>query len=206
MIRNYTPAQPRKMPFGLLLTIMLVVAIYSYINNRMPGSQAFAFATTTSAGSISFSYEVIESDITVDWSGGGDFDPRGKCPKDFFDTGFSVIFKKLADGTCVKFLYHKGKQLLYRIDQDVIKEKVKVGLHWVTGTHFNAKYRIADYTYKGGKSVAVPNAKGGMDMVQFQYGEAVSKKRVRHRRELFRETHIQPGQCTSWWDLFNFNP
>jgi hypothetical protein len=144
--------------------------------------------------------------MTVDWQGGGDFDPRGKCPDDFFNSGFQLICKKLADGTNVKFLYHKGKQLLYRIDQDVINGKVLFGLHWVVSTHFNTKYRIADNTYKPTRSISTPNAKGGTDMRQFEYGEAVSKKRVRPGRELFRETHIETQKCNSWPDIFNFMP
>ena len=136
----------------------------------------------------------------------GKLPTSSKCPDDFFGAGFVVICKKMADGRAFKFLYHEGKKLLYRIDRDVINGKARIGLHWVTGTHFNAKYRIVDRTFKGGKSVKVPNARQGFEEVRFQYGQAVSKRRVRPDRELFHETHIASKQCDSWWDIFNFIP
>lgn len=179
---------------------------YFYLTQQYDDAPEIHFATTAQVAGMEFSYEVIHDDITVDWSGGGDFDPRGKCPKDFFSAGFVLVYKKLRDGGNIKFLYHRAKQLLYRIDKDVIKNKFTVGLHWVTGTRFSAKYRVADQAYKGGKSVLVPTAKGGKELRQFQYGEVVPKNRIRPRRELFRETHIRPGQCPSWWDLIHFKP
>ena len=69
---------------------------------------------------------------------------------------------------------------------------------------FNARYRIADEAYKGGRAVKVPSAKGGKATKTFHYGQAVSKRRTQFHRELFRETHITPRQCPEWWDIFNF--
>lgn len=187
----------------LFLALLAVVALYHSHLNPAPELDYF---TGHTGGGATFSYEVTSTDITVDWPGGGDFDPKDKCPEDFLAVGFTVLFKKLPDGGFVKFFWHRGKKLLYRIDKDVIKGKARIGLHWVTGTHFSAKYRIVDKAYKGGRSVTVPNARGGFDKVRFQYGEAVSKRRVRPDRELYRETHIDPKQCRYWWDLFNFMP
>lgn len=164
------------------------------------------FATASGSTGITFEYEITTSDVEVEWSGGGDFDPRGKCPPDFFGEGFVLLCKKLADGAYFKFLYHKGKKLLYRIDKDIINGKARIGLHWVEGTRFNARYRIADDAFRGGKKVEVPNAKGSTDAKTFQYGQAVSKKKVQPGRELFDPTHIDPDQCPEWWDLFNFIP
>lgn len=204
MVQATSPTPSQKTPILLGLALLTVLGIYLHFY-WSESSQPYIYAAS-SGGNPSFAYEVIRSDLSVDWSGGGDFDPKDKCPQDFLGSGFTVIYKKLADGSCFKFLYHKGKKLLYRIDQDLIKGKARIGLHWVTGTAYNSKYRIADTAYKGGRSVAVPNAKGGTDQVRFQYGEAVSKKRARFGRELFHETHIIPGQCKSWWDLINFLP
>lgn len=207
MNRTYTPSQPGKMLPGLLLFLLLSLAVFLFIQNQMiRQAPSLVYATATVAGGTTFSYEVTTSDLTVDWQNGGDFDPKDKCPEDFFAAGFTVICRKMKQRGYFKFLYHKKKKLLYRIDQDVVKGKAKIGLHWVTGTNFNAKYRIADKAFKGGRATAVPNAKGGVDKVRFKYGEAVSKRRVRPDRELFRETHIDPKQCQSWWDLFNFVP
>jgi hypothetical protein len=196
----------RRLPWGtlavLLIALLLITALYSHFRDAPP----LAFAQSTTPTGLDFSYQLTTSDLTIDWSGGGDFDPRDKCPDDFFAAGFTLVCKKLPDGGSIKFLYHKGKKLLYRIDQDVIRGKTKIGLHWVTGTQFNAKYRIADKAYKGGRLVTVPNGKGGFDTARFQYGDAVSKRRARPGRELFKETHIDPKQCRSWWDLFNFMP
>lgn len=206
---NHTLASPpgRRLPFhALALLFLALLAIAALYYSHLDPALELAYFTGHTGGGATFSYEVTSNDITVDWPGGGDFDPKDKCPEEFFAAGFTVILKKLPDGNTVKFLYHKGKKLLYRIDKDIVKGKAKIGLHWVTGTHFNAKYRIADKAFKGGRSVVVPNAKGGVDKVRFRYGEAVSKRRVRPDRELFRETHIGPKQCRSWWDLFNFMP
>lgn len=184
MVQATSPAPSQKTPILLGLALLTVLGIYLHFY-WSESSQPYIYAAS-SGGNPSFAYEVIRSDLSVDWSGGGDFDPKDKCPQDFLGSGFTVIYKKLADGSCFKFLYHKGKKLLYRIDQDLIKGKARIGLHWVTGTAYNAK--------------------GGTDQVRFQYGEAVSKKRARFGRELFHETHIIPGQCKSWWDLINFLP
>ncbi|MCO6488458.1 MAG: hypothetical protein J5I98_08575 [Phaeodactylibacter sp.] len=73
-------------------------------------------------------------------------------------------------------------------------------------TKFSSKYRIADPSFKGGRTVRVPNAKGGMDSQTFRYGQAVSRRRVQLERELFSETHIAPNQCPEWWDILNFFP
>lgn len=74
-----------------------------------------------------------------------------------------LVCKKLNNGAYIKFLYHKGRKLLYRVDKDVVNGKARAGLHWVGSTKSTARYRIADPAYKGGKAVKVPNAKGGMD-------------------------------------------
>ncbi len=153
-----------------------------------------------------FAYEVVTDDVAVDWAGGGDFDPRGKCPDDFFGAGFVLLCKKLADGKYVRFLYHRGQQLLYRIDRDLIRGRARIGLHWVESTRYSARYRIADPAYRGGKTVAVPTAKGGTEARRFRYGQAVSKKRVQPGRELFDETHLAPEQCAAWWELLRFMP
>jgi hypothetical protein len=201
-----TPSVPsRKVPLllGALLLLALTLNHYFQAPPRLPQPYVYAAA---GGGGAAFAHEVITEDITVDWTSGGDFDPRGKCPQDFLGSGFTVVYKKLADGAYFRYLYHKGKKILYRIDKDVIGGKARIGLHWVTGTAFNARYRIADAAYKGGKTVQVPTAKGTRVPATFQYGQAVSKKRVQPGRELFRETHIQPRQCREWWDIFNFLP
>lgn len=206
---NHHLASPpgRRLPFhALALLFLALLAVVVLYHSRLDPAPELDYFTGHTGGGATFSYEVTSADITVDWPGGNDFDPKDKCPEDFFAAGFTVILKKLPDGNTIKFLYHKGKKLLYRIDKDVVKGKAKIGLHWVESTRFSAKYRIADVSYKGGKAVPVPNSKGGKDIKVFQYGEAVSPKRVQHHRELFRETHINPKQCKGWWDIFNFIP
>lgn len=49
-------------------------------------------------------HEVATSDITADWEAGGDFDPRDKCPPDFFRKGFALVCKKLDNGVYAKFM------------------------------------------------------------------------------------------------------
>lgn len=204
MIRSVTMTRSYTGTAGSLQLLLFLLLVLCLILG-WPGISLVRSNATLASG-ISFTYEEIELELTVDWAGGGDFDPRDKCPEDFFADGFILICKKLKDGAFFKFLYHRKKRLLYRIDQDIIKGKKKIGVHWVEGTAFNAKYRIADPSFKGGKTLSVPNAKGGKDPRNFQYGEAVSKKRVQHRRELFDQTHIDPKQCPDWWDIFNFIP
>ncbi|MEZ4995360.1 MAG: hypothetical protein R2824_33390 [Saprospiraceae bacterium] len=187
---------------GLLLLLLVCLVLFYYFYQ----STVLVHSTATLESGLSFDYREITSELSVDWSGGGDFDPRDKCPKDFFGDGFILICKKMSDGQFFKFLYHQKKQLLYRIDQDIIQGTAKIGLHWVESTFFNAKYRIADPSFKGGKTLSVPNARGGVDQRSFQYGEAVSKKRVQYRRELFRQTHIDAKPCQDWWDIFTFTP
>lgn len=197
--------------FGLLLLLLLGTFLYSYQPNEAPPP---ALAAASNPTGLAIEYEVTASDIEVDWPGGGvsaaerggDFDPRDKCPPDFFKNGFVLVCKKLNNGAYIKFLYHKGRKLLYRVDKDVVNGKARAGLHWVASTKSTARYRIADPAYKGGKAVKVPNAKGGMDTEVFRYGQAVSKRKAQHHRELFRETHISPEQCPEWWDIFNFMP
>ena len=207
MIHSLASPPGRRFPFhALALLFLALLAVAALYHSHLNPAPELDYFTGHTGGGIAFSYEVTSTDITVDWPGGGDFDPKDKCPEDFFAAGFTVICRKLKHGGYFKFLYHKKKKLLYRIDKDAFGRKAGIGLHWVTGTHFSAKYRISDKTYKGGRSVTVPNARGGFDKVRFQYGEAVSKRRVRPDRELFRETHIDPKQCQSWWDLINFMP
>lgn len=194
----------RALALGLLL--LLGALLFAYYAAGRQQAEAASFATATLSGGLSFSYQATTSDLAVDWQGEGDFNPHGKCPPDFFSGGFVLLCKKLADGACFRFLYHKGKKLLYRIDYEVVDGRARVGLHWVEGTHFGARYRIADDSFKGGRTALAPDGKGGVEPRQFQYGEPVSKKRSVPGRELFRETHITPGDCPEWWDIVNFIP
>lgn len=200
------PGLPLGKPEILLLILFLASLLYFYNLRSLEKAPAAVYATGTVASGLTFAYEISTADLEIDWAASGDFDPWGKCPQDFFEDGFILLCKKLADGAYFKFLLHRGKGLLYRIDQDVIGGKALIGLHWVEGTHFGAKYRIADSAFKGGQTVLAPNAKGGTDALPFHYGEAVSKKRSQPGRELYRATHIKPGQCPEWWDFFHFIP
>lgn len=191
-------------PLTLLLLVLLAGGLLYYFTLDDPPE--IEYATANAAGDLPFSYEVIHDELTVDWTNGGDFDPRGKCPKDFFRAGFVMIFKQVKGGGYFKYLFHRGKKLLYRVDKDMVQGKAVMGLHWVESTRFSGRYRIADPAFKDGKTLDVPNAKGGTDAKTFQYGEPVSKKRSQKNRELFSQTHIQPGQCPEWWDVFNFVP
>lgn len=205
MIRTTANTRGGKPSVGFSHMVFLLLLLGSFLYFYQPpemGPPPLAAASSPPA----IEYEVTTSDITVDWTGGGDFDPRDKCPEDFFAAGFTVICRKMKQRGYFKFLYHKKKKLLYRIDKDVFNGKAKIGLHWVESTRFSSKYRIADASYKGGKAVPVPNGKGGKDLKVFRYGEVVSPKRVQSHRELFRETHIQPKQCEGWWDIFDFIP
>jgi len=216
MLRS-TPTSGNIAGAGGLLLLALLAGTLLYFSGPPIGQ---APPPTVRASNPVIDHEVTTSDITADWeAGGSDFDPRDKCPPDFFQKGFALVCKKLDNGVYAKFLYHKGKKLLYRIDKEIISGKARIGLpcgilamqipqglHWVESTKFNARYRIADPAYKGGKAVKVPNAKGGSDTKTFHYGQAVSKRRAQFHRELFRETHIAPGQCREWWDIFNFMP
>lgn len=192
--------------FSSLLFGLLLLAGLLYYQYHRSYAAAELFAVATGSTGMAFTYEVTTSDVVADWAGSGDFDPRDKCPPDFFSDGFVLLCKKLADGAYFKFLYHKGKKLLYRIDRDVIDGQAHIGLHWVESTKFGARYRIADDAFQGGKTIRTPNAKGGTDAKTFHYGEAVSKKKSQPGRELFDPTHIDPDQCPEWWDIFNFTP
>ncbi len=203
MIRNLSTSGNALRASGFLLLLLLCITVFYFSQPPVYHGPPLTLQST----SPPVEYKAISEDLTVDWqAGGGDFDPRGKCPPDFFRSGFVLLCKKLGNGTSAKFLYHKGKKLLYRIDREVVNGQVRAGLHWVKSTRFNAPYRIAAPAYKGGKAVKVPNAKGGKDTKIFHYGEVVSKRRAKYRRELFRETHIQPGHCPEWGDIFNFMP
>ena len=208
MIQTIPVSSERKAPVGALIALLLLAALGGWLYFHLAARPApeTVFAATTGAGGLSFSYEVITSDLEVDWAGGPPFDPRDKCPRDFFTGGFVLICKKLADGAYFRFLYHKGKRLLFRIDQDLIEGQRRIGLHWVESTRYNARYRIADEAFAGGKKVPVPNARGGTNPVTFEYGQAVSKKKVQPGRELFHPTHLTPEQCPEWWDIINFIP
>jgi len=193
----------------VLLCLLGIIVLYVALPplDYRPGSLFYPAGSRVQANVPGIDYELTTADLEVDWSAGGpDFDPRGKCPEDFSKQGFKLLIKDQGKGGTFYFLYHQGKKLLYRIDKEVFRGKVRVGLHWVTSTRFNARYRIADPAYKGGKAVDVPTAKGGTTGKTFHYGQAVSKRRTQYRRELFRETHIRPGQCPEWWDIFNFKP
>ncbi len=203
MIRS-TPISGNIAGAGGVLLLALLASTLLYFSGPPVGQ---APPPTVQASNPGIDYEVTASDITVDWAaGGGDFDPRDKCPRDFFRNGFVLLCKKLDSGVFARFFYYKGKKLLYRIDKEVISGKARIGLHWVESTKFSSRYRIADPAFKGGKAVKVPNAKGGRYTKVFHYGQAVSKKRSQFHRELFRETHLPPGQCPEWWDIFNFMP
>ena len=182
---------------GLSLTLLLLAILVTWwITNG-------TLAATTPPPD--FPVEVITEDFTVDWSGDGrpPFDPRNRCPEDFLSRGFVLLVKKASDGYLYRFLYHKGKRLLYRLDIDDIRGVSKVGLHWVASTRFNARYRIADPSFKTGKAVASPNGKGGTTTATYRYGDPVSKKKSRYDREFFRSTHIQTSDdCPDWFDLF----
>jgi hypothetical protein len=197
---------PAGIPGGIFFILILASLLYFYLHLNLGNAPALAYAKGTGSSGLTFEYQIISSDLHVDWTGGGDFDPRGKCPQDFLSEGFVVLFKKFEDGGIFRFLFHKGKKLLYRIDKDTPNGQAKIGLHWVESTKYSSKYRIADDAFKEGKSLQVPNAKGGKDNKTFKYGDVVSKKRGQYGRELFRETHINPGQCSEWWDIFNFFP
>lgn len=208
MSQLITPTPSRRKPLLLLLAALLGIVLYQYIQQTFRVPQQFTYVSVGAATTFAYAHQVITSDIEVGWSAGssGDFDPRGKCPDDFLGQGFILLYRRLADGAYVRFLFHKGKNMLYRIDCDVIKGKVMIGLHWVTGTRYGARYRIADPAYKGGRTIDVPTAKGAKVPATFEYREAVSKKRVQPGRELFSETHIQPQQCRQWWDVWDFMP
>lgn len=210
MIRAISPPSVnrsvRPLPVIGLLLFISTTLYYFYQTTCQANAPVIVYATATTPSGLTFDYDVTTFDLSVDWANGGDFDPRDKCPTDFFSAGFRVLCRQMVDGGYFRFLYHKGKRLLYRIDEDVINGQARIGLHWVEGTSFGARYRIADPAFKGGKTVAVPNGRGGTDAMRFTYGEAVSKKRVQRRRELFRETHIDPQQCPEWWDVLDFLP
>lgn len=205
MARTITTAQGGMPSVGFSLIVFLLLLLGTFLYFYQP-EETDPPPLAAATGPTAIEYEVTTSDITVDWSGGGDFDPRDKCPPDFFREGFVVLYKRVADGGYFRFLYHKGRKLLYRIDKGVAGGKIRIGLHWVESTKFSSKYRIADPAFKGGKTVKVPNAKGGKGAQTFHYGQAVSKRRVQWERELFRETHIDPDQCPEWWDILNFFP
>ncbi len=205
MIHALSPVSKRRIPFMLFSFILWAGSLY-FFQVLLPAEMPVALATTRGPVELNYPYEITTSEVEVDWKGGGDFDPRGKCPTDFFAEGFVLLCKKVGDGAFFKFLYHRGKNLLYRVDKDVIRGHSRIGLHWVESTKFNARYRIADTKFKGGKMIKVPNARGGKDVVLFEYGQPVSKKKVQPGRELFYPTHIEPDQCPEWWDIFNFIP
>lgn len=202
MIRSVPASGSALFASGILLLCLLGASLLYFL--QQPGLSP---PPTARASSPVIDYEITNSDIYVDWPAGGpDFDPRGKCPPEFFNNGFVLLCKRLARGGYVRFLYHKGKKLLYRIDKDVIGGKARIGLHWVESTRYSSRYRIADNVFKGGKKVRIPDGRGGTEAATFHYGQAVSKRRVDPGRELFAPTHIKPDQCPEWWDLFNFMP
>lgn len=187
-----TPALPG--PFWaltvLLLGLLLAYWLYEGVLPAAPPQE--------------FPVEIITKDITVDWTGGGpEFDPWNRCPQDFFKQGFVLLGKRLRGNQVVKFLYHKGKKLLYRIDLDDLPTGKSIGLHWVTGTRFNAKYRLADKSFVGGKAVAQPTGKGTTATATYHYGDAVGKRATGRKRELFAPTHIDTDNCPDWFELFN---
>lgn len=197
-------ATPSRPPLLLYIALLMGGLLYWYFTHNDP--PPVHYATNAQINDLHFAYEVVSEDLSVDWDGENDFDPRGRCPEDFFSAGFILVCKRLSDGAIFKFLYHKGKKLLYRVDPEIVKSKVVAGLHWVVNTRYSSRYRIADPSFKGGKAVKVPTGKGTKADQQFYYGEAVSNNRVIFNRELFRETHIKVGQCNTWADLLNFLP
>lgn len=196
-------------PYVLLLLFSGLALLLMWWLPPLPGpGTGWIYARSTESSDMAFDHEVTLTDVTVDWTpaDGGDFDPRGKCPKDFFKEGFVVLCRKKLGGESFKFMYHKGKKLLYRIDQDVIGGKAYIGLHWVESTLFGARYRIADQAFKKGKRMRVPTGTTTYQTETFRYGQTVSKRRSRPDRIFFHATHIKPEQCDSWWDIFTFHP
>ncbi|MCB9291917.1 MAG: hypothetical protein H6559_02130 [Lewinellaceae bacterium] len=83
MIRTIATAQGG-MPsagFSLIAFLLLLLVTFLYFY-QPPETNPPPLAAASSPPAIE--YEVTTSDITVDWTGGGDFDPRDKCPPDFF--------------------------------------------------------------------------------------------------------------------------
>lgn len=178
--------------YGAILLLLVATGIYLYrslLSSEIP-------------------HIVSTQDIHADWSSstGGNFDPRNKCPEDFFAEGFQVLYRKVASGDYFHFLYHQGKKLLYRIDVDDIAGKQVVGLHWVESTRYNSKYRIVDPSFKGGKTLDVPTGTTTSKQETFTYGQTVSKNKSARGRELFEPTHPRGGNCPSWWDILDFLP
>lgn len=123
MIQSTSTSGNTVLAGGLLLA--LLVGTLLYFSGQPDGH---APPPTVRASNPVIDYEVMASDITVDWAAGdGDFDPRDKCPPDFFQKGFILLCKRLDSGVYAKFLYHKGKKLLYRIDKEIINGRPASG-------------------------------------------------------------------------------
>ncbi|MEO0734306.1 MAG: hypothetical protein AAFZ52_15830 [Bacteroidota bacterium] len=80
----------------------------------------------------------------------------------------------------------------------------RIGLHWVTGTKFGARYRLADPKYVGGRAVTRPTGTTTTSTATYHYGQPVSKRQSVPGREFFRATHIPTDNCPDWFTLFNF--
>jgi hypothetical protein len=200
---SYTHSQPRDLRIRLFLH--LLPGLLLCLLGALLAQQLFPERILSSSSSPDFPVEVSTEHLDVTWTAdqGGDFDPRGKCPDDFFGAGFIVYLRRMADGSSFKFLYHRGRQLLYRIDRDIIAGQARIGLHWVESTRFGARYRVADPAFGAGRKLKVPTGTTTSTTETFRYGQAVSKKRSRPGRELFRATHVRPGQCEQWNDIFD---
>lgn len=100
-------------PYALLLLLATLALLFSWWQLAPPPDPGtgFVYARSTESTDALFDYEVAFTDITVDWTpaDGGDFDPRDKCPKDFFSAGFIVLSRKVKDGAFTNFLHHRGK-------------------------------------------------------------------------------------------------
>lgn len=213
MIRMLPAPTGKQSLFGPLIALLLVLLLGGWLltywhTHPDPLGPAIIYTQGTTPSGLTFDYDITDTDLFVEWdhATGGDFDPRNKCPRDFFRAGFVLLCRKTVNGKFAKFLYHRNKKLLYRIDRDEVGGKVQAGLHWVTDTRFQAPYRIADPAFRGGRRVDVPDGRGGATIQRYDYGQAVAKRQTRWQRELFHPTHIHTDQCPDWMDLYQFTP
>lgn len=90
------------------LLLLLLLATLLWLYHQAPADPG-PLVLHSGQTATDFDYAVITTDLTVDWSGGGDFDPRNRCPDDFFAAGFVLLIRKAADGGYFRFFYHRGK-------------------------------------------------------------------------------------------------
>lgn len=87
MIRTIATAQGGMPSVGFSLIAFLLLLLGTFLYFYQP-KETNPPPLASATGPSTIEYEVTTSDITVDWTGGGDFDPRDKCPPDFFREGF----------------------------------------------------------------------------------------------------------------------